>query len=178
MNYKVFLGALVLLMPILVWAKDATNTKDVFITENAINIPVGRILLAKFNKKKGYCAVQFTSSQWNHDEGYAKYVTYYIPDSTIRFTDPKIKPYKDEVYQKQPLSIIGRFAIARFQDGIFCGEITLTWSAGPTGTANVYFDEDKKLRLAPTQWQDIRNVNVTDPKLKWYKYGDVKSQSN
>lgn len=170
MKAILILGGSILIATTLAWAEDAPNGTTIQVKENAINIPVGRILLAKRNK--GYCAVKFVSSKWSAEESYAKYFSYYIPDSTIGFTDPKIKPREDEVYEKQPLRIIGRVAAARSQDKVFCDKIRLQWSGGPNGTAWVYFDEAKQLELAPTKWRDIRDVNVTDSNLKWFRYGD------
>ncbi len=166
------LGGLLLAASLLAWADTMPNGKDVLVREHALNMPVGRILLA--HRGKGYCALQFTASTWSADESSATYAAHYIPDAATRFAD--VKPEKNAVHQKEPLPIIGRFAMSRTEDGIFCGKITLRGNGGPNGTAWVYFDEEKTLQLAPTKWRDIRDVNLSDPALKWFRYGDVTEQ--
>jgi len=161
----------ILMMSVFAYADEVPNGKDAFVSENAVNIPVGRILLAKRNT--GYCAMRFVSSRWSEEESYATYKSYYIPDSATGFTDSRLKPREDEVYQKQPLRIIGRFAAARSQDTIFCERIKLKWSGAPKESGWVYLDEERALEIAPTKWGDIKDVNVLDKNLKWFRYGDA-----
>jgi len=161
----------------LVWiqarADEVPNGTDAFVKENAVNIPIGPILLARRDYQ--YCAVQFTSSSWSADESEATYKSYFIPDSTRTFADRRVEHREDKVYEKQPLSIVGRFAAARSQDKIFCKKMNLKWSGAPKETAWVYLDEGTTLELAPTKWRDIREVNVLEASLQWFKYGDVPS---
>lgn len=153
-------------------ASDAVpNGLDAFVKENAVNIPVGAILLARQNGQ--YCAVQFTSSSWGADEARASYKSWFIGDPARTSKERKIKPREDQVYQKEPLSIVGRVAAARSQDKVFCRKLTLKWSGAPQQTAWIYFDEGKTLELAPTKWRDIAKVDVQAAAVKWFKYGDV-----
>jgi hypothetical protein len=164
--------AIVVLGSMRVAAEDLVpNGRDAFVKENAVNIPVGTILLAR--QKNQYCAVQFTSASWSKEETHASYKSWFIGDPTRSSKDRKVKPREDQVYQKEPLSIVGRVAAARSQDKVFCKKLTLKWSGAQQQTAWIYFDEGKTLELAPTTWQDIGEVNVQAATLRWFKYGDV-----
>jgi len=167
---KVAFVCSIIMMSTLVFSNEIPDGKDAFVSENSVNIPVGRILLAKHNIE--YCAVLLVSSRWSDEESYATYKSYYVPDSAISFTDFRVKPREDEVYEKQPLRIIGRLAAARSQNKIFCEKIKLKWSGAPHNSGWIYLDEEKTLELAPTKWLNIRDVNIMDKNLKWFKYGD------
>ena len=79
-----------------------------------------------------------------------------------------------EVYFKQPLRIIGRFATSRSKRTIFCGKLHLEWSGAPNNSGWIYLDEERTLQLTPTKWTDIQAVNPLEKTLKWVSYGDVK----
>ncbi len=54
-----------------------------------------------------------------------------------------------------------------------CGGTSLRW----TYPSFIYMgrtldpkDRDPDVELAPTPWSDIRDVNVADPRVKWYRH--------
>lgn len=174
MKIRLIIACYLLVKPLLIWAQEIPNGEDAFARVNVVNIPNGRILLAKRNLE--YCAVVFLSSKWDKDEASATYKSLYIPAGQS-FLRQNIRSRQDNVYEKQPRRIFGRLATNRSRDAIFCGEITLKWSGAPNRSAWVYLDEERTLKLAPTGWRDSRDVDLGDRDLKWFGYGDVSPQS-
>jgi len=69
---------------------------------------------------------------------------------------------------------IGRLSFSFGNTDIECGSFKLFWSE----KGWVYFfnssqkQGDYGIELAPTRWTDISQVNVFDPRLKWFKYDE------
>jgi hypothetical protein len=161
------------------------NAKDVYLAPNAIGIPLGRILMVR--KDNEYCAVKFTqclTGKTDHDQ-HAEYESYYQGDKTGSFYNRNVKYVKEEVYYtKQSLSIFGHPIRIGAKKDICCGPIELWWSGLKCVTA-VYFNRhDQKqgdfygIELAPTLWTDIKEVNLNDPRIKWYRYDENRKRVN
>lgn len=161
------------------------KANEVMIAPNAIGIPLGRILLIR--KSSDYCAVRFTQC-WTGKTDYeqhAEYESYYQGDKTGEFGKSNVKYRKEEVYYKKPsFSIFGHPISVGDKRDIQCGPIELWWSGLNCITA-VYFNRhDLKqgdyygIELAPTKWSNISEVNVFDPRLKWYRYDDNRKRVN
>ncbi len=155
------------------------NVDKVIIAPNAIIVPLNRILLIR--KKSVYCGVKFTDF-WagkTEEDWFAKYESYYQDDKTGDFTNKNVQFIKGELASPKPRGI-GRFAFSLGKKEIQCGPIKLYWS----GKGSVYFyrlnqDEgDYGIELAPTIWTDISQVNVFDPRIKWYRYDEKRQRVN
>lgn len=154
----------------------SSDSDDVIIAPNAVVMPLGRILLVRKDSK--YCAVKFTKF-WagkTEEDLYASYEVYYQGDNTGDFSKKNVEFKKGDLAAPKPRGM-GRLAFSFGKKEIKCGSITLQWD----GKGSIYFyrfDQDEGdygIHLAPTKWIDISQLNVSDPRLKWYGY-DAKRQ--
>lgn len=146
---------------------------EVVIAPNCIAVPLERILLV--HKDSTYCAIKFLRSGLVN----AEYVAYYQPDKTGNFEKENVEIKNGELLSKEPVGI-GRFAFSFGQKlDIECGPLELRWS----GRRWVCFysstqdnSRDHGIDLAPTPWTDITQVNVFDPRVKWYRYDEKRKK--
>ncbi|NJD69713.1 MAG: hypothetical protein C3F12_11105 [Candidatus Methylomirabilota bacterium] len=156
-----------------------SKADEVLIAPNSIGMPLGTILLIR--ESGNYGAVKFTkcwTGKTDYDQ-HAEYESYYQGDKTGDFGKSNVKHRKEEVYYKKPsFSIFGHPISIGDKRDIRCGPIELWWS-GLKCVTTVYFNRhDQKqgdyygIELAPTPWTDISQVNVFDPRIRWYKYDE------
>jgi hypothetical protein len=149
--------------------------QNVIVSPNAIIMPFGKILLIR--KDSDYGAVKFIKF-WTgkaEDDVYATYESYYQDDKTEDFTNKNVKFTKEELHSPKPsFSLFGHPFAFSIKEEIRCGPFRLWWS----GRGTVYFfsrgqrEGNYGLELAPTKWTDISQVNVSDPRLNWYRYDE------
>jgi hypothetical protein len=162
---------------------------EVYIAEVGIVMPLGKILLVRRNSD--YCAIKFTKFWLENtsevgsifvaagSDEYAMYESYYQGDKTGDFSKKNVEFKKEKLSSPKPRGI-GRLAFSFGDREIKCGTIKLEWF----GKGGVYFyREDQKegdygIELAPTKWIDIAEVNVYDPRLKWYRYDEKRERVN
>jgi hypothetical protein len=146
---------------------------------NNVEIPYGKIMLIR--KNNIYGALKF-NTYWvgqNKDDNYATYDCWYQDDSSSDFSNNKAILKKGKVSNTR-LYGIGRFAFNFGNPEICCGDFRLFWS----GKSQVYFygreqrGGDYGIELSPTKWTDIKEVNVFDPNLKWYRYDNNRPQTD
>jgi hypothetical protein len=153
----------------------AHASEEVGIGGNAIQMPLGRILLV--HKDSQYCAVKFTETWKGKTESarFTNYESYYQGDGSGDFSSKGVQFTKDTLVDRQ--SVLGRLYPVPFghrNQEIKCGPIRLFWS----GIDWVCFfglkqkQGDYGIELAPTKWTDISQVNVFDPRLKWYRFDE------
>jgi hypothetical protein len=149
----------------------SSESDDVIIAPNAVVMPLGKILLVRKDSK--YCAIKFTKF-WTgktEEDLYASYEAYYQGDNTGDFSKRNVEFMNGDLSAPKPRGI-GRLAFSFGKKEIKCGAITLQWD----GKGSIYFyrfDQDEGdygIQLAPTKWIDISQVNVSDSRLKWYRY--------
>jgi len=166
------------------WGEQKENnisfrSNDVVITPVAVRMPLGKILLVR--KDLEYCAIKFTKFWTGKTEldWYANYESYYQGDKTGDFNKKNVQFKKEKLSFPKPRGI-GRFAFSFGNKDVRCGPIKLFWF----GQGWVYFysssqDEgDYGIELAPTKWTDISQVNVFDPRVKWYRYDEKRKDVN
>ena len=146
---------------------------NIIVRPNAIGMPLGKILLIR--KDSDYGAIKFIKF-WTgkaEDDLYATYESYYQDDKTGDFTNNNVRFTKEQLHSPKPsFSLFGHPYAFGVKEDIKCGPIRLLWS----GRGTVYFFKsfqrqgDYGIELAPTKWTDISQVNVSDPRLKWYRY--------
>ena len=161
---------------------------EVDVTPKAIRVQIDTILLARWSQK--YCAIKFTvsstpltrtesrelalRSMGSLREANANYQSYYQPDGSGDFSGQGVI-FNEAVLAKGPWGI----GIGQWFDTITdmkCGPLKLTW----TGRDGVHFprpnegDGKANCELAPTAWTAISQVNVFDPRLKWYHYDEAR----
>lgn len=152
---------------------------DVHIGKTAIVIPLGKILLVR--RGSDYCEIKFTEF-WTgktEEDVYAMYESYYQGDKTGDFSKQNLKFRKDKLAFPKPRGI-GRLTFSFGNRNIHCGPLKLQWA----GRGSVFFyaegqkQGDYGIELAPTKWTDISQVNVFDPRLKWYRYDEKRQRVN
>lgn len=152
---------------------------EIQIAEVGIVMPLGRILIIK--RGSDYCAIKFNKF-WTGktDEDYfAQYESYSKKDKTGEFSKANVQIKKEELSFPKPRGI-GRFAFSHGNKEVKCGAFRLFWS----GQGAVHFyglgqkQGDYGIELAPTKWTDISQVNVFDPRLKWYRYDEKRERVN
>jgi hypothetical protein len=147
-----------------------TPLKDeVIIFSGGIRFPIGRIFLIK--KKSEIYAAKFTQV-WNgklNEDWYAEYIVY-----SGDFINKKLKQKTNELSTFRPRGI-GRFAFNLGDNSFRCGQIKLLWD-GPTMVCfyelGQYQYPSDYSELAPTIWKEISEVDIKEPRIKWYRYNN------
>lgn len=165
------------------------SPNEIHIGKTAIVMPLEKILLVR--KGSEYCVIKF-SKFWSENtsevgtlfvasgsDEYAMYESYYQGDKTGDFSKKNVLFKKEKLSFPKPRGI-GRLAFSFGNDEIKCGSIKLQWSG--EGSVHFYREGQKMgdygIELAPTKWIDISEVNVFDPRLKWYRYDEKRKRAN
>lgn len=136
---------------------------EVIIAYDGIAPPLGRILLARTAPQ--YCAIKFTDT-WlgeTYNDHYSSYEFYYQGDGSGDFTRSNVVSGTGELFfpKIEPLIFFSGYQKGR-KNKITCGGMEFEW----VFTTYTYIG---KFELAPTPWVSINEVNVQDPRLRWYK---------
>ena len=155
--------------------------EEVIIANNAVKMPLGRILLAR--KASQYCAVKFTEA-WGgktKEDFFSNYESYCQGDGTGDFTNKNVQFIKEQLVMRQ---IVGfhpfYYPVSRQNKEIKCGSFRLFWHRG---VVYFYYEGRQKpgdygIEFAPTKWKDIFQVNVFDERLKWYRYDEKRMRTS
>ena len=171
----IFLLLGMLITPVM--AQQKLFKDGVGIVSICIVMPVGRVLL--INRENFMGAVKFFQNEERPDGTYSKYE--YFEYETSGFKKAK----EGEVLLRKPSSGKGMF----FHHGPYemagpplkLKNFSLFAHAAGTDHATVYFSNarykpDSKVRMAPTPWKDISEVNLSDPRIRWFSYGNQESR--
>lgn len=154
-----------------------------------IVMPLDNILLVR--KGYEYCAIKFTKF-WTENtseistlfvaagsDEYALYESHYQGDGSGDFSKKNVQFKKEKLSFPKPRGI-GRLAFSFGNNEIICGSFKLFWAG--KGAVRFYGkgkeEGDYGIELAPTKWTDISQVNVFDPRLKWYRYDEKRERVN
>ena len=162
--------------------KDFQRSNDVSVGATGASVPLGRIMLVR--KGTQYCAIRFNNawiegSGWKSGWERAEYESYYQGDGTGDLSKGNVQLRKGEVHLSGGHWIGGGHYIHFWTDvDVRCAPIKLLW----TYRTNLCFfsnSQAKEMRdygieLAPTKWRDVSQVNVFDPRLKWYRYDETR----
>jgi hypothetical protein len=182
------------------------KVEDTFVDNKArivwsgVSVPIRHITLIR--KENCYGAVKFIKN-WTRERYYliggtyqdifASYESYYQEDDTGDFTKQNVIIRKGEVSNKTqffPLIILsGHSTIPIGNPYVRCGPLKVEW--GGNRINYLWFNYDSlynrnrsprktkiDYELAPTKWTDITEVNVFDPRIKWYKPYQVDDDSD
>ena len=144
--------------------------EDVRIGPHYIEMPLNRIFLIRNGELYGAVKLTRFWTGKNKKDEHASYRCWYQDDRTGYFSNKSIKFEDKETSIK--LFGIGRFSFNIGNEEIRCGIFRLLW----WGKGMIYFFKqgqefrDYGVELAPTKWTDINEVNVFDPRLRWFKY--------
>jgi len=170
-----FLLLAILITPVM--AQQKMFRDGVGIASICIVMPVGRVLVISRDNFMG--AVKFLQNEERPEGTYSKYEYFEYEKSGFK------KARDGEVSLKKPSSGKGIF----FHHGpnemvgppLKLRNFSLFAHAAGTDHATVYFSNardkpDLKVRMAPTPWKDISEVNLTDPRIRWFAYGNKESR--
>jgi hypothetical protein len=173
--FMVFLLLAILITPVM--AEQRLFKDGVEIVSICIVMPVGRVLLISRDNFMG--AVKFLQNEERPDGTYSKYDYFEYEKSGFK------KVREGEVLLKKPSSGKGIF----FHHGpnemvgppLKLRNFSLFTHAAGTDHATVYFSNardkpDLKVRMAPTPWKDISEVNLTDSGIRWFACDDKESR--
>ncbi len=167
----VFLLLALLTTPVM--AQQSLFKDGVGIVSICIVMPVDRVLLISRDNFMG--AVKFLQNEERPDGTYSKYEYFEYEKSGFR------KVREGEVSLKKPSS--GKGIFFHQSPNKLAGpplklrDFSLFAEAAGVDHATVYFSNarnkpDLKVRMAPTPWKDISEVNLTDPRIRWFAYDD------
>ncbi len=148
---------------------------DVHIAGNGIGMPIGRILLVRRGNETG--AIRFIKDWFIISKRFsrAEYESYI-------FTNPKEYMSANTLIRKKSIASWNFIANFLFWGNaeVKCGSIRMFW----TGNRTVYFysgdqyDGDYGIEFAPTPWMDISQVNLSDQRIKWFRYNGKRDRVN
>jgi hypothetical protein len=139
---------------------------------STIAMPYGKFLLIK--KDEEYLALKFTDS-WLGKGGYQLYTSYeyyYQGDGSGAFSKKNVAAGSGEFYDPGGRMSWGIPVVEKgLKDRIKFGKIDCKW-VRPTKVLYKY-GYFTKVELAPTPWSSISEVNINDPRIRWYQKGGV-----
>jgi hypothetical protein len=144
--------------------------EDVLLAYEGVSMPLGRILLVR--KGAEYCALKFTDTWLGETERdhYSSYEFHYQGDGSGDFMRSNVLAGTGELYFPRKIHIIFDLGYQKDRNTtIICGDMKLDWLF----IASIHF---KKYELAPTPWTTIQEVNIQDPRIRWYKRNDVEKK--
>jgi hypothetical protein len=161
---------------------------EVHIGNTIIVMPIGKIFLVR--KDSEYCAVKFTKV-WSENtseistlfvaagsDEYALYESYYQGDKSGDFSKKNVQFNKAKLSYLKPRGI-GRLAFTFGNQEIKCGAIKLSAISNSISFYGSGQEAgDYGIELAPTKWTDISQVNVFEPRLRWYRYDENRKGVN
>ena len=152
---------------------------DVGVTPIQLAVPLGRIILVRKNSE--HCVIKFIQF-WTgktEEDYFANYESYYQGDKSGNFSKKNVQVRKEELSSPKPWGI-GRFAFSFGNRDVLCGDIKLGWSS--KGWISFYGSDQREgdygIELAPTQWTDVSQVDVFDPRVDWYRYNPKRKRIN
>ena len=164
----------------------ASQYASIFDTQ--ISAPLNRLLLIRDGDQ--ICAIRFTKFKRMWDRGnattftsaeenmYAEYDWYYVKNGFTDASSSDVVMGHAEVRRK-PTYGIGRL---NFQLGgnrsVKCGPFEQAWLYPISISMQQEFPIPSQGRrhFAPTAWHDWRDVNLNEPRLRWFQYGELQSE--
>jgi hypothetical protein len=142
--------------------------------KTSVAAPLGRFLLVKRGTTS--CVIKFTGFRREGNYEYAEYDWHHQEDGSGDYSKPNVLSGHGRL-RDTPSIGIGRFAFKPTATlYVTCGSLEVFWGypIALTFSRNVGGDPrtDPDLELAPTKLINIRDVNLRDPRLKWYKLDD------
>jgi hypothetical protein len=161
---------------------EQTVDQEAIITWSDAGAPLGKLLLVRHGTE--VCALRFTkyhrepshepqsTLSSGEDSFFAEYEWFYQGDGSADFSKENVRSGRGKVSQG-PLRGIGRLSVQQGDNRVRCGPLTLGWMY-PT-RIRFYLNgrlEKHAIELAPTRWENIKQVKIAETKLHWYRYDE------
>ncbi len=170
--FMVFLMLVILITPVM--AEQNLFEDGLRIDSDCIVMPLGRVLLISRGSFMG--AVRFLHTEKRPDGIYTKYEYFEYEESgfsKVRQGELSFKPSsgKGIFFHESPYKLGGPLRLRNFS----------LFTVGGKDHSNIYFwsapnKPDLKVRMAPTPWKDISEVNLTDSRIRWFAYDNKESR--
>lgn len=137
---------------------------EVAIGAAAVSMPLGKILLVRRDSE--YCALKFIET-WlgeTRDDHYSSYEFLYQKDGTEDFKNNSAISGIGDLHYPTVGLFLGFQYLKGSKTTIICGEMKLKWGY-------IALVDIENFELAPTPWSSIKDVNVHDPRIQWYRKG-------
>jgi len=165
----VFFFLAILTTPVM--AQQKIFKDGVGIYTDCLVMPVGRVLLISRDNFVG--ALKFLHNEERPDGRYSKYEYFeYEKGGFMKVREGEISfkpsPGKGIFFHESPDKLGAPLKLANF---------TLSAIAGGKEHSTVYFwskpsKVDQRVRVAPTPWKEIGEVNLSDPRIRWFGHDD------
>ena len=174
---KRLITLLLLSIAIPVTATESIFRDGIGIASNCIVMPVGRVLLISRDNFVG--AVKFLRNEGRSDGIYSKYEYFDCEKGRfkkVREGEVSLKNSSNNrggiFFHGSPTELAG--------PPLKLGDFSLFAEAGGSDHATIYFASaryrpDSKVRMAPTSWKDISEVNLGYPRIRWFAYDDKRT---
>jgi len=161
-----------------IMAGEKLEENGVGIEGHFIAMPVGRLLLIGRNDFIG--VIKFIENKKRTEGMYSKYSYYEYEGGSIK------KMREGVISLKEPsrgfwAKLMGFLSFHddpfRYADKIEFNKFELFAHAGDEYHSSIYFwnrpnEIDPKVRMAPTPWTQIEEVELSDPRIKWFGYDE------
>jgi len=168
-DMKILILTMLLAIAAPVMAREKIFKDGVGIASDCLVMPVGRVLL--IGRDNFVEAVKFLQNEERPDGSrYSKYEYFEYENGFKKIGEGEIsfKPSsgKGIFFHESPYKLGGPLKLRNF---------SLFAVAGGKEHSTVYFwskpnKVDHKVRMAPTPWKEIGEVNLSDPRIKWFSY--------
>jgi hypothetical protein len=173
-------------VPMLVFGEEVNKAQikhHVLLTPFSVSLPTGYWLLAR--KGNTACAIRFTDFKAVRSAGYASFSEPTSNSENNIHGDGRIYAEYDFFSQtdgsgdfKKNNASLGHNKVTRADgngessgDLTGCGSLILQIGSFGIGVAfNLFEPLGESVELAPTKWRDVSEINISDPKIKWYHY--------
>jgi len=157
-----------------VMGKEKLFKDGVGVSSDCLVMPVGRILLISRENYMG--ALKFLYNEEKPDGIYSKYEYFEYQNEfrKVREGEFSFKPSKGKgiFFHESPYKLGSRLKLRNF---------SLFAVAGSRDHSTVYFwskpnKVDQSVRMAPTPWKEIEEVNLSDPRVRWFTYDEKRER--
>lgn len=155
-----------------------TLKSNAIVDAASVAVPAGRIVLVRSSSM--HCAIRFDSFRRGHD---AKPGTIFNSGDESRFSEADIYEWPrgegDFYYGKarvkhvklSELPLVGILKVAAGGgSSIKCTGSRLDWSFPSWMSFIEVGSADRMIEIAPTAWTDLAQIDLANPRLKWFRY--------
>ncbi len=156
-----------------------------YIHGQGVGAPIGKLLLIRRNRQ--LCAVRFTDPKRGYDGSlgtwfssgkesvYASYDWYYQGDGSGDLTKPNVEFGQGEVSRLSWVGITFHLSFPRGNRYVECGDFEFEWGFPHVLAFPRQSDRfnPNDFAMAPTNWTQVSEINLQDPKIRWYTFNDT-----